>query len=67
MIDIAFFFMFMPPFGLRNSRGRIISMLFLCNYWQEFNRTLWEPSIPRGDGHILALLLSDPSSQSYGP
>jgi hypothetical protein len=42
-------------------------MLFLCNFWQELNETLWEPSIPRGDRHIVVLLRSDPSSQSYDP
>jgi hypothetical protein len=37
-------------------RAIIVSVLFLCNYWQEFNETLWEPSILRGDALILALL-----------
>jgi glycerol-3-phosphate cytidylyltransferase-like family protein len=36
-------------------RAIIISALFLCNYWLGFNKTLWEPSIPRGDAHIIAL------------
>jgi hypothetical protein len=26
---------------------KIVSALLLCNYWLEFNETLWEPSIPR--------------------
>jgi hypothetical protein len=34
-----------------------ISMLFLCNYLQEVNKTFFEPSIPRGDAHIIDLLL----------
>jgi hypothetical protein len=32
----------------------IVSVLFLCNYRQEFNETLWEPSIPRESAHIFA-------------
>jgi hypothetical protein len=48
-------------------RAIIISVLFICNYWQEFNKTLLEPSIPRRDAHIIALFRSDPSTQSYGP
>jgi hypothetical protein len=30
-------------------RAIIVSMLLLCNYWLEFNETLLELSIPRGD------------------
>jgi hypothetical protein len=33
----------------------------------QINETLWEPSIPRGDVHILALFWSDHLTQSYGP
>jgi hypothetical protein len=40
-------------------RVKIVSVLLLCNYWLEFNETLWEPSIPREDAHIIALLGSD--------
>jgi hypothetical protein len=40
-------------------RTIIVSALLLCNYWLEFNKTLWEPSIPKGDVHIIALFLSD--------
>jgi hypothetical protein len=43
------------------------SALVLCNYWLEFNETLWEPLIPRGDAHIVGLFRSDTSTQSYGP
>jgi hypothetical protein len=28
-------------------RAKIVSVQPLCNYWLEFNETLWEPSIPR--------------------
>jgi hypothetical protein len=41
-------------------RAIIVSALFLCNYWLEFNETLSEQSIPRGDAHIIALFRSDP-------
>jgi hypothetical protein len=46
-------------------RAKIISALLLCNSWLEFNKTLWEPSIPREDAHIIALLGSDILTQSY--
>jgi hypothetical protein len=39
----------------------IVSALFLYNFWLEFNETLWEPIIQRGDALIVALLRSDPS------
>jgi hypothetical protein len=48
-------------------RPIFISALVLCNYWLEFKETLWEPSIPKGNAHIIALFRSDPLSQSYGP
>jgi hypothetical protein len=48
-------------------RAIIVSVLLLCNYWLEFNETLWEPSIPRGDVQIVALFQSDTLAQSYGP
>jgi hypothetical protein len=48
-------------------RAIVITALLLCNYLLEFNETLWEPSTPRGDAHIIALFWSDPSTQSYGP
>jgi hypothetical protein len=51
-------------------RAKIVSALLLCNYWLEFNKTLWELLIPRGDVHIVALLKlfrRDPSLQSDGP
>jgi hypothetical protein len=48
-------------------RAKIIFALLHCNYWLEFNKTLWEPSIPREDGHIIALFESDILAQSYGP
>jgi hypothetical protein len=32
-------------------RAKIVSALLLCNYWLEFNETLWEPLKPRGDAH----------------
>jgi hypothetical protein len=35
--------------------SKIVSALLFCNYWLEFNETLWESSIPRGDAHIVAL------------
>jgi glycerol-3-phosphate cytidylyltransferase-like family protein len=44
-----------------------VSALLLCNYWLEFNETLWKPSILRGDAHIVALFWSDTSTHSYGP
>jgi hypothetical protein len=47
-------------------RAKIISALLLCNYWLEFNETFWEPSIPRGDAHIVTLFWSDTLTQSYG-
>jgi hypothetical protein len=28
-------------------------VLVLCNYWQEFNKTLLGSSIPRRDAHII--------------
>jgi hypothetical protein len=34
---------------------------------KEFNKTLWEPSMPKGDAHIVALFSSDTLTQSYGP
>jgi hypothetical protein len=46
---------------------KIVSGVVLCNYWLEFNETLWESSISRGDAHIVGLFLSDPLTQSYGP
>jgi hypothetical protein len=36
-------------------RKIFVFALLLCNYWLEFNETLLEPSIPRGDAHIVAL------------
>jgi hypothetical protein len=48
-------------------RTIFVSALLFCNYWLEFNETLWEPSIPRGDAHIVALSRSDILTQSYGP
>jgi hypothetical protein len=48
-------------------RAKIFTALLLCNYWLEFNETLWEPSISREDAHIIALLGSDTFTQSYGP
>jgi hypothetical protein len=44
-----------------------VSGLVLCNYWLEFNQTLWESSISRGDAHIIGLFRSDNLTQSYGP
>jgi hypothetical protein len=40
-------------------RKIFVFALLLCNYWLEFNETLLEPSIPRGDRHIVALFGSD--------
>jgi hypothetical protein len=34
-------------------RKIFVSALLLCKYWLEINETLLEPSIPRGDGHIV--------------
>jgi hypothetical protein len=48
-------------------RKKIVSALLLCNYWLEFNKTLWEPSIPSEDAHFIALMGSDILTQSYGP
>jgi hypothetical protein len=48
-------------------RAKIVPALLLCNYWLEFNKTLWEPSIPRGDAHIISLFRLDKLTQSYGP
>jgi glycerol-3-phosphate cytidylyltransferase-like family protein len=48
-------------------RVKIVSALLLCNYWLEFNETLWESSIPRGGAHIVTLFFSDTLTQSYGP
>jgi hypothetical protein len=45
----------------------IFSVLLLSNYWLKLNETLWEPSIPTGDAHIVSLFRSDPLTQSYGP
>jgi glycerol-3-phosphate cytidylyltransferase-like family protein len=47
-------------------RVKIISALLLCNYLLEFNKTLWEPSKPKGDEHNVALFQSDTLTQSYG-
>jgi hypothetical protein len=47
-------------------RVKIVSTLLLCYYWLEFNETLWEPSIPRGDAHMVALFRSDTSTQKDG-
>jgi hypothetical protein len=47
-------------------RVKMVSALLLCNYWLEFNETLWEPSISRGDAHIVSLFRSDTLTQSYG-
>jgi hypothetical protein len=52
--------------GLCIKGNIIVSSLLLCNFWQEFNKILWEPSIPR-DVHIFAFFRSDPLAQSYGP
>jgi hypothetical protein len=49
------------------NKAIIVSALLLCNYWLEFNETLWEPSITTGDAHIFALFRSDTLTQSYGP
>jgi hypothetical protein len=46
---------------------KIVSTLLFCNYWLEFNKTLLQPLIPRGDAHIVGLFLSDTLTQSYGP
>jgi hypothetical protein len=55
-----------PWLGLQYAyRAIIVFVLFLCKYWQEFSETLWGPSILKGHVHIVALLQSDPSSQSY--
>jgi hypothetical protein len=45
----------------------IVSVLLLSNSWLKLNETLWEPSIPTGDVHIVSLFWSDPWTQSYGP
>jgi hypothetical protein len=37
-------------------RAIIVSALLI---WLEFKETLWEPSIPRGDVHIVTLFWSD--------
>jgi hypothetical protein len=48
----------------------IVSVLLLCNYWLEFNKTLlepsisrWESSISRGDARIIGLFWSDSLTQ----
>jgi hypothetical protein len=46
-------------------RAIIVFALRLCNYWLKFNETLWEPSIPKGDAHIVALFRPDTLTQSY--
>lgn len=33
----------------------------------DFNETLWKPSIPKGDRHVIGMFLSDHLTQSYGP
>jgi hypothetical protein len=43
-----------------------VTALFLCNFWLEFNKTLWEISIP-WVVHIVDFFEWDPSRQSYGP
>jgi hypothetical protein len=48
-------------------RPNFVSRVVLCNYWLEFNETLWESSISRGDAHIVGLFWSDTLTQSYGP
>jgi hypothetical protein len=48
-------------------RQKFVSALFLCNCKLDFNDTLWEPSIPRGDAHFVVLFRSDFLTQSYGP
>jgi hypothetical protein len=35
-------------------RTIIVSARLLCNHRLEFNETLWEPSISRGDAHIIS-------------
>jgi hypothetical protein len=40
-------------------RVKVVSALLLCYYGLEFNDTLWEPSIPIGDAHIVSLFRSD--------
>jgi hypothetical protein len=47
--------------------AKIVSALLLCNYWLEFNKTLWELPIPEGDVHIVALFRPDSLTQSYDP
>jgi hypothetical protein len=47
-------------------KAKLVSVLLLCNYWLEFNETIWEPSISSGDAHIVALFRSDIITQSYG-
>jgi hypothetical protein len=44
---------------------KIVSGVVLCNYWLEFNETLWESSISREDAHIVGLFQSDPLTQSF--
>jgi hypothetical protein len=41
-------------------RPNFVSGVVLCNYWLEFNETLLESSILRGDAHIVGLFRSDP-------
>jgi hypothetical protein len=40
-------------------RPKFVSAQVLCNYWLEFNETLWESSISRGYAHIVGLFQSD--------
>ena len=46
-------------------RVKFVSGLFLENHWLDFNKTLWEASLPRGDTHIAGFAWFHNLTQSY--
>ena len=46
-------------------RVKFVSGLFLENHWLDFNKTLWEASLPRGDAHIACVTRFHNLTQSY--
>lgn len=46
--------------------SNFVSGLFLCNYFQHFNETLWKLSILLKNVHILGMFWFDPSTYSHG-
>ena len=46
---------------------KMLSRLSLSNFCLEFNESLWEASITRGNVHIISMFWFDDFSQSYCP